>query len=105
MLVDTLGGNSVSVGLFTLQNGDPAGSLITLKSLQRAIKIRNYPLVNDSRVLGLLRKYRMILMTAQAKGGGGVLSGDASELQQQVAELEIRIIQYDMDKIRVQEEK
>ena len=78
MLVDTLGGNSVSVGLFTLQNGDPTGSLITLKSLQRAIKIRNYPLVNDSRVLGLLRKYRMILMTAQAKGGGGVLSGDAS---------------------------
>lgn len=44
-------------------------------------------------------------MTAQAKGGGGVLSGDASELQQQVAELERRIIQYDMDKIRVQEEK
>lgn len=107
LLVDALGGNSVTVALFTLANGDPTGSLITLRALQRAQKVRNYPLVNDSRVLGLLRKYRMILMTAQARGGagGGALTGDASELQQQVAELERKLIQYDMDKIRVQEEK
>lgn len=56
---DVFGGNSLSVGIFCLQYGDPVGSALTMRALQRCQNIMNFPVQNDNRVLGLLRKFRV----------------------------------------------
>ncbi len=61
LLRDTLGGNSLTLGLFTLQYGDPIGSTLTLRTLKRCQSIMNFPVINDNRTIGLLRKYRVEL--------------------------------------------
>ena len=56
---DVFGGNSLTVGIFNLQYGDPVGSALTMRALKRCQNINNFPVQNDNRVLGLLRKYRV----------------------------------------------
>ena len=56
---DIFGGNSLAMGIFCLQYGDPIGSSLTMRSLQRCQSIMNFPVQNDNRVLGLLRKLRV----------------------------------------------
>jgi len=62
---DIFGGNSLCVGIFCLQLGDPVGSAMTMRALQRCQSIMNFPVQNDNRVLGLLRKYRVEIQTLQ----------------------------------------
>ena len=47
LMKDSLGGNSLTVGMFCLQNGDPRGSALTLNFLKYARNIFNYPIVNN----------------------------------------------------------
>lgn len=56
---DIFGGNSLCVGIFCLQYGDAVGSALSLRALQRCQSIMNFPVQNDNRVLGLLRKFRV----------------------------------------------
>lgn len=62
---DIFGGNSLAIGIFCLQKGDPIGSSLTMRALQRCLAIQNFPLVNDNRVLGFHRKFRMEIIGAQ----------------------------------------
>lgn len=62
---DIFGGNSLALGIFCLQKGDPIGSSLTMRALQRCLAIQNFPLVNDNRVLGFHRKFRMEIIGAQ----------------------------------------
>jgi Kinesin motor domain len=61
LMRDTLGGNSLTLGLFTLQHGDPIGSTLSMRALKRCQAIMNFPVINDNRTIGLLRKYRVEL--------------------------------------------
>ena len=56
---DIFGGNSLGVGIFHLQLNDAIGSAMTMRALQRCQMIMNFPVQNDNRVLGLLRKFRV----------------------------------------------
>ena len=58
LLKDTLGGNSLAVGIFCLKNGDPKGSSYTLNMMKRVSSIYNFGIVNDSKAIGLLKRYR-----------------------------------------------
>lgn len=62
LLKDVLGGNSLTVGLFTLQYGDPIGSTLAMRAFKKCQQIMNFPVINDNRSIGLLRKYRMELI-------------------------------------------
>jgi len=61
LLRDSFGGNSLTMGIFTVQYGDPIGSTLTLRAMKRCQAIMNFPVINDNRTIGLLRKYRIEL--------------------------------------------
>lgn len=64
LMKDALGGNSLSVGIFCLKNGDPKGSSYTLNMMKRVSTINNFGIVNDSKAIGLLRRFRAEAITA-----------------------------------------
>ena len=55
---ETLAGNSLTIAIFCLEQGDYEKNLNTLHYLKLMQKIYNYPIVNDSKALGLLKKMR-----------------------------------------------
>jgi hypothetical protein len=59
LLKDITGGNCLTTTVFTLQNGDPVGTSLVLNYMRMVKNIFNFPVVNDNRMLGLLRKYRV----------------------------------------------
>ena len=56
---DVFGGNSLALGIFCLRYGDQIGSTRTMRALKQCQSIMNFPVQNDARVLGLLRKFRL----------------------------------------------
>ena len=56
---ENIGGNSLCLGIFTLQNNQYAISNIVFKIMKMASQIHCYPIVNDSNLHGLLKKYRV----------------------------------------------
>jgi len=62
---DVFGGNSLCLGVFCLQYGDAIGATLTMRALKRCQSIMNFPVQNDNRVLGLLRKYRVEIQSLQ----------------------------------------
>jgi hypothetical protein len=52
---DCLGGNSLSVGIYCVQNSDPKGSSLTLNFLRHGRQIQNFPIANDQKAFGLLK--------------------------------------------------
>ena len=56
---DIFGGNCLAVGIFCMRYDDAPGSAMTLRALRRCQSIYNFPIENNNRVLGLLRKYRV----------------------------------------------
>lgn len=64
MMKDTLGGNSLTVGIFCLKNGDPKGSSYTLNMMKRVTNIQNFGIVNDNKAIGLLKRYRAEALAA-----------------------------------------
>ncbi len=63
LLKDPIGGNSLTVGIFCIQHGDPRGSQQTLQYYKLAENIINFPIVNDTKSLGLLKKFRSEIKT------------------------------------------
>jgi predicted transcriptional regulator len=111
LMRDTLGGNSLTLGLFTLQYGDPIGSTLTLRALKRCQQITNFPVINDNRTIGLLRKYRIEMNASQgampratgnaAKG----LSDTVDNYNLKIAELEKKLIEENLEKLRFTDDK
>lgn len=64
MMKDTLGGNSLTVGIFCLKNGDPKRSSYTLNMMKRVTNIQNFGIVNDNKAIGLLKRYRAEALAA-----------------------------------------
>ena len=108
LMRDTFGGNSLTLGLFTLQYGDPIGSTLTLRAMKRCQSIMNYPVINDNRTIGLLRKYRVDLNVGMGAGAGRSLGGVtdvADNYNLKVAELEKKLIEENLEKMRFTEDK
>ena len=58
LMKEYIGGNSLTVGLFTLQNNNFAISSISFKMMKLCSRIQNFPILNDVNALGLLKKFR-----------------------------------------------
>ena len=89
---DIFGGNSITVGIFTLQYGDHIGSVLTMRALKRAQSIMNFPIQNDNKALGLLRKLRVEIKGLQqlakvSVSGGGGFDPAKDNYEQRIAEL------------------
>ena len=61
---ESLGGNSLTLGIFHLKQGDFRASSYSLRYLTFARKIINFPIVNDTKAFGLLRKLRAEIIMA-----------------------------------------
>lgn len=100
---DVLGGNSLTVGVFNIAHGDVKKTGITLNYLKYARRIINFPVINDGKILGLLKQYRaeiIQLLNMKQSGGEG-----AEGYNLKLAELEKKIIEDNLDKMRSVEEK
>lgn len=104
LMKDSLGGNCLSIAVFTIQNGDLKGSSLTLNYMKYSRKIVNFPVVNDSKALGLLKKYRSeIIISQNSTGKGKIDSGDGYNYK--IVELEKKLIEDNLDKMRNADEK
>jgi hypothetical protein len=103
-LKDTFGGNSLTVGLFTLQYGDAIGSTVTMRTYKKCSTVMNYPVINDNRIIGLLRKFRVELVNLQ--NSVNMLPGDnADNYNLKIAELEKKLIEENLEKMKMADEK
>jgi coiled-coil domain-containing protein 78 len=104
LMKDSIGGNSLSIGIFCLQNGDPIGSSLVLSYMRMLRNIMNYPVVNDSRLIGLLRKYRLeiIELLFQLSNSG---TGSIDMLNKRIAKLEEEAVKHNMEKLRFNDER
>ena len=59
LLKDVVGGNCLTMAYFCLQNGDTIGSSLVLSYMRLMKQIINFPVINDSRQIGLTRRYRI----------------------------------------------
>jgi coiled-coil domain-containing protein 78 len=104
LMKDTFGGNSLTIGLFNLQYGDSIGSLVTMRTFRKCQQITNFPVINDNRILGLLRKYRVELV--QLQNQVNMLPGDnADNYNLKIAELEKKLIEENLEKMKMADEK
>ncbi|KRX05294.1 P-loop containing nucleoside triphosphate hydrolase [Pseudocohnilembus persalinus] len=120
LLKDALGGNSLTLGIFNIQNGDTRSSSLTLNFLKYARNIFNWPVVNDAKEIGLLKKYRAEVNSVKNnKLGNSMIGVDQSLMQNQlqlgkgqmyndrgeVVELEKKLIENHLDKMRQADDK
>lgn len=70
VLPDALGGNSLSLMIGTVRQGDWEASSTTLRQLTTARGARNYPIINHSRARGLMHKLRFRLMSVMVSCSG-----------------------------------
>lgn len=104
LMSDILGGNCLAMGVFCLQNGDMVGSSLSLNYMRMIRSIHNFPVVNDNRQLGLLRKYRVeilyLLNQLSILGPGGI-----DNFNIQISDLEKQLITGNLDKLRFADDK
>jgi len=68
----------------------------------------NYPVINDNRTIGLLRKYRVELNAGiSGMGAGRAIGGNdvADNYNLKVAELEKKLIEENLEKMRFTDDK
>eukprot|EP00826_Nyctotherus_ovalis_P046207 TRINITY_DN5197_c0_g2_i1.p1 TRINITY_DN5197_c0_g2~~TRINITY_DN5197_c0_g2_i1.p1 ORF type:complete len:214 (-),score=65.18 TRINITY_DN5197_c0_g2_i1:101-742(-) len=70
---ELLGGNAVSVGLFSFQYGDQIGSGCTMKLLNGMKQVVCFPIQNDNRAIGLLKNYRDEICDLKSLGSFSIL--------------------------------
>lgn len=72
LMKEYIGGNSLCVGLFTLQNNNFTISSITFKMMKLCSRIQNFPILNDVNAICLLKKFRTdISFYSKFKTGAG----------------------------------
>jgi len=72
---DALGGNSLTLFIGTLRQGEWEASATTLRQLATARSARNFPIINHSRARGLLHKLRFRLLNVMVRRSGGRARG------------------------------
>lgn len=56
---ECLGGNALSIVIFVLQHADHKGSSLVLQTYKNCTKIQNYPIINDGKIMAVLKKFRL----------------------------------------------
>lgn len=79
---ECLGGNALSIVIFVLQHGDHKGSSLVLQTYKNCCRIQNYPIINDGKILAVLRKFR--LEASQGSNNQGQSSNTVPALQEGV---------------------
>jgi len=116
ILEDALAGNSITVCVSMVRQGESEISCATAGLAQMLRQGFTYPTVNDERVQGLVRRYRMMvnrlrdeLSVAVSQGGkgigGGALAEDLKEMTLKLHDLEGRVVKDNLEKLRMKEEK
>lgn len=104
LLKDVIGGNCLTLAIFCLQNGDIKNSELVLEYMKYVQKISNYPVVNDSRQIGLLRRYRaeLIYLNGQLSLHG---PGSVEAYSSHISELEKQLIDNNLEKLKFIEQR
>ena len=104
LLKDIIGGNCLTQALFFLQNGDGKNSELVLEYLKMVQKIHNFPVVNDSNQIGLLRRYRAewIYLMGQLSLYG---PGSVEAYSKHISELEKQLIDNNLEKLKTIEQR
>lgn len=103
LLRDAIGGNSYTVGFICLQYGDIRGSLIALKMMNMLRSIRNYPVANEGKCVGLLRKYRQEAIQAY-DNLQAMLNNNLDNLALNHLDVEKKLIEENLQRMRASEE-
>lgn len=104
LLKDVIGGNSLTMAYFCLQNGDMIGSSLVLSYMRNMKNVVNFPVVNDSRQIGLLRRYRLEIKYLVHQLW---LLGPRSieNFNTKISELEKELIEGNLDKLKYYDER
>lgn len=116
MLEDVVGGNCLSLALASLTQSDVSGSKATLQLSRALTHVRNYPLVNNDMVEGLLQRHylqRTSLLAAVAAAStasNGSATGAASretlaDYERKLHDLEGRLAREALEKRLLREDK
>jgi hypothetical protein len=70
---DALGGNSLTLFIGTLRQGEWEASATTLRQLATAKAAHNYPIINHARARGLLHKLRFRLLSVMVRSDDTVM--------------------------------
>lgn len=104
LLKDALGGNCITMAYFCLQNGDTIGSSLVLSYMRLMKNIINFPVVNDSRQIGLLQRYRIeikyLVNQLWLLGPKSIESFNSK-----ISDLEKELIEGNLDKLKYYDEK
>ena len=83
------------------------GSALSLRYMQLVRKIINFPVLNDNKTFGLLKKFRSEAIMAQNNqrmvGGMRVDSPEGQNIR--IIELEKKLIEDNLDKMRMADER
>lgn len=103
LLRDAIGGNSYTVGFICLRYGDVRGSLIALKIMNLLRQIRNYPVVNEGKSIGLMRKYRQEAIQAY-DNLQAMLNNNLDNLALNHIDVEKKLIEENLQRMRASED-
>ena len=107
---DIFGGNSLALGIFCIQKGDPIGSSLTMRALHRCLAIQKFPLINDNRIMGIHNKFRMAIIGAQQlakayNGGQPTRDPAAEDRNMENATLQAKLIDEQVNLMKSEEDK
>ena len=104
LLGDVLGGNTMTIAIFNFQCEDQNGSLTTLSLLRYCQRIVNFPIINNSKAICLLHKYRKTNIALRKRAYGP--RGETIEKYQEIiAELEKKKVGGGLDTIKLNDER
>jgi hypothetical protein len=104
LLKEVLGGNCMTLALFCLQNGDIKNSELVLEYMKQVQKIQNFPVVNDSLHIGLIRRLRaeLIYLNGQLSLHG---PGSVEAYSSHISELEKQLNDNNLEKLKFIEQR
>ena len=99
LLKDALGGNSHTLAFFSLCQGDAMGSVSSMRVMTMMKRIRNFPVLNEGNLLGLLRRYRIDIIKSRNYSGKEFAEKN-DELALQFMDLEKKVVEDNLRKIK-----
>ena len=99
LLKDALGGNSHTLSFFSLSQGDSLGSISSLRVMTMMKRIKNFPVLNEGNLLGLLRRYRIDIIKSR-NFSGKEFAEKNDELALQFMDLEKKVVEDNLMKIK-----
>lgn len=103
MLREAVGGNAYTIGFICLRYGDPRGSLVSLKVMNMLRSIRNYPVSNTSKTIGLLRKLRQEAIQAY-DNWQAMMNSQLDGLALGHMDIEKKLVEENLQRVKASEE-